>query len=524
MQEHARGAAFAALFLFASTASAQLTDLTRAPNPLNAGIAKSLADQIGAGRGDVNTPDSSLYIIARDPFRSVRRGRQLFQRKFAVSQGQGPGIGDGAGDIGSAPGIGAGLSDNCAICHAGPRGSAGIGGSNATRPDHRRAPHLFGIGLKEMLGDEMTAELRGQRAQALAHAAKRGIPVTVQLHSKGVKFGALTARPDGSLDTTKVEGVNPDLRVRPLGRQGTRFAIREFTVQAFRAELGLQALDPDLNAARGGGRAVTPAGMVLDGSTDSFEPFPGVSETNDPDGDGVANEFPTALVDHFEFYLLNYFKPGAHEQTRTTREGRRTFMSIGCGRCHVPDLEIKRDRRVADVDTVFDERTPGFNRLFATAAPLFDEVSDASGHPARKLPRGKPFVVKNIFSDLKRHDLGPAFHERNYNGSIATQFLTAPLWGIGSAGSFGHDGRSINLKEVILRHGGEAERSREEFAQLRHEEQAAIVEFLNSLVLFPPDDTDSNLNPGDPATPGYPQFGHGSIRLPVLFNDPADPE
>lgn len=524
MKQYARATALAALLAFACAAFAQLTDRTRAPNALDAGIAKSLEQQVGAGRGDVDTPDASLYIIARDPFRSVRRGRQLFQRKFAVSQGQGPGIGDGAGDIGAAPGIGAGLSDNCAICHAGPRGSAGIGGSNATRPDNRRAPHLFGIGLKEMLGDEMTEELREQRAEARARAAKLGAAVTVPLVAKGVRFGSLTARPDGSLDTSRVEGVNPDLRVRPLGRQGTRFSLREFTVQAFRAELGLQAFDPDLNAARTGGRAVTPSGMVLDGATDTFEPFPPVTEANDPDGDGVVNEFPTALVDHFEFYLLNYFKPGTHEQTRVTREGRRTFMEVGCGRCHVPDLVIKRDRRVADVETAFDEKIAGFNRLFATATPLFGVVADGSAHPARKLPRGKPFVVKNIFSDLKRHDLGPAFHERNYNGTLTTQFLTAPLWGIGSAGAFGHDGRSINLKEVILRHGGEAQGSRDEFARLRHDEQAALIEFLNSLVLFPPDDTDSNLNPGDPATPGYPQFGHGSIRLPALFNDPTDPE
>ena len=51
-----------------------------------------------------------------------------------------------------------------------------------------------------------------------------------------------------------------------------------------------------------------------------------------------------------------------------------------------------------------------------------------------------------------------------------------------------------------------------------------MLEFLGSLVLFPPDDTASNLNPGNPSTPGFPQSGHGSIKLPVLFNNPADPE
>jgi hypothetical protein len=50
--------------------------------------------------------------------------------------------------------------------------------------------------------------------------------------------------------------------------------------------------------------------------------------------------------------------------------------------------------------------------------------------------------------------------------------------------------------------------------------------FLNTLVLFPPDDTASNLPGGAavPSTPGYPQFVHGSIRLVGVFNDPNDPE
>jgi hypothetical protein len=51
-----------------------------------------------------------------------------------------------------------------------------------------------------------------------------------------------------------------------------------------------------------------------------------------------------------------------------------------------------------------------------------------------------------------------------------------------------------------------------------------MIEFLNSLVLFPPDDVASNLDPGDRSTLGFPQFGHGSIKLTVLFNNPNDPE
>src|SRR2546422_3979689 len=144
-------------------ADAQLIDRTLAPNAAGEGIAKSLVDQAGVGRGSDTTPGSSIFIIDRDPFRAIRRGRQLFQRKFTRNQGQGPVTGDGAGDINTNLAIGAGLVDSCAGCHGRPRGTAGAGGNVVTRPDSRDAPHLFGLGLKEMLADEMTTDLRSTR-------------------------------------------------------------------------------------------------------------------------------------------------------------------------------------------------------------------------------------------------------------------------------------------------------------------------------------------------------------------------
>ena len=158
--------AIVVIFLIAATgflvipAVSQLIDRTQNPNNLNFGIAKSLSQQVGAGRGDMMTPDSSAFIISRDPFRSIRRGRQLFQRMFLRSQGVGPMATDGIGDINTNLALGAGLADSCAECHGRPRGSAGFGGVVATRPDSRDAPHLFGLGLKEMLADEITTDLR----------------------------------------------------------------------------------------------------------------------------------------------------------------------------------------------------------------------------------------------------------------------------------------------------------------------------------------------------------------------------
>jgi len=489
---------------------AQLIDRTTAPNTSGDGIALSLAEQIGAGRGDWLTEDSSLFIIHRDPFRAIRRGRQLFQRKLTVAAGVGPVLGDGAGNIEVDRIIGAGLTDSCAACHGRPRGAAGFGGDVVTRPDSRDAPHLFGLGLKEMLADEMTAELRAIRAQAVAAATRTGRSTRLPLVAKGIRFGYISALSNGAVDTSEVEGVDPDLRIRPFFAHGETMSIREFIAGALNAEMGIQVADPDLAAADAGLRVMTPSGMVLDGTTDNIE--------GPPTGPG---ELDPAVVDFLEFYLLNYFKAGRGEITQDVDTGQRLLEKIGCTACHVPDLTIARDRRVADVETVFDPERGHLNRLFATARGLFVTIPDVPTLPAPKHPLLGRFVVRNIYTDFKRHDLGPAFHEREYDGATRREFLTTPLWGVGSTPPYGHDGRSINLAEVILRHGGEGQAARDAFALLSRQSQQDIITFLHSLVLFPPDDTASNLDPGDPTAPGFPQKGHGSIKLTVLFNNPA---
>jgi len=85
---------------------------------------------------------------------------------------------------------------------------------------------------------------------------------------------------------------------------------------------------------------------------------------------------------------------------------------------------------------------------------------------------------------------------------------------------------------VILRHGGEAQASRDAFAMLSSQDlqnggqgdAGDLLHFLETLLLFPPDDTASNLHPGNPSAPNFPKNGHGSIKLTVLFNNPKDPE
>jgi len=281
--------------------------------------------------------------------------------------------------------------------------------------------------------------------------------------------------------------------------------------------MGMEVADPILCAVTDPAnpqRAVSPAGFVYDPAQDTFK-APSICDPNeDGDGDGVVNEIDPALLDHLEFYLLNYFKPGQYDVTWRVRRGLETFEEIGCTECHKQNLTLDHDRRVADVETRFDPGQGLYNRLYATAIPLFEELDDGYPYP-QLLPRKERFVVRNIFTDLKRHDLGPYFHERNYDGSYQTLFVTEPLWGVGSSAPYGHDGRSINLEEVIHRHGGEAQASRDRYEDLPENEQSNMLTFLRSLILFPPDDTASNLNPA--VADGDPQTEHGSINLSALF-------
>jgi hypothetical protein len=541
--------------------TAQLRDVTQNPDIIgvpghpgdSAGIGISFEAEQGSSpddHGSVDLAGSSRFIISRDPARAIRRGRQLFQRKFTVAQGNGPTTNDGIGSSGADVSRSAGFADSCAACHGRPRGSAGFGGDVATRPDSRDAPHLFGLGLQEMLGDEITKELRTIRAEAVTIAQLINVPVTRTLTSKGISFGSLTANPDGSVDGSGVVGINQDLRIRPFFAQGGTVSIREFLVGAFNAEMGLESPDIDMINAQTT-EVVTPSGMVLDGRVDFIENAPVQTPEADSDADGVTNEIPVSIVDFMEFYLLHYFKPAIGKPSQEATLGRILFTQIGCTSCHVPNLTIDRDRRVADVETNFNAMQGNpLNRMFAVATLSVvpdPAVPATESAPGGLLAAGGSFVVRNFFADFKRHNLGPNFAERNYVNFVAqvsgfgpgpgaplpvepppvapfnfvVQHITEPLWGVGDTPPYGHDGRSGNLEDIILRHGGEADAARAGFVALPAFAQGWLQTFLRSLVLFGPDDTASNLLPANPATPGFPQIGHGAISLAQIFRTPG---
>ena len=158
--------------------------------------------------------------------------------------------------------------------------------------------------------------------------------------------------------------------------------------------------------------------MLLSGTIDKIEGPQAASVTSDGDGDGVVNEIPQSIVDFEEFYLLHYFKPGTQitpTNSSAVTMGRATFTAIGCVTCHKPTFTIASDRRVADLETNFSDFNPmtpttsgnPFNRHVrgGVAVPR-PPPTTGSGLPTLKRHSNHSFVVRNIFTDFKRHDLG----------------------------------------------------------------------------------------------------------------------
>ena len=158
-----------------------------------------------------------------------------------------------------------------------PRPAARLGRLRRRRghaPDSRDAPHLFGLGLQEMLADEITDRLCARSAPRPSPTADRD---EAAVDPRAASPRASTSAPSPPTPTAPSTpracvGVNPDLRVRPFFAQGGTISIREFLVGAFNAEMGLESADPDLLRAAARRRAsLTPSGMVLDGALDAIE-------------------------------------------------------------------------------------------------------------------------------------------------------------------------------------------------------------------------------------------------------------
>ncbi|MXN65214.1 hypothetical protein GR183_09915 [Stappia sp. GBMRC 2046] len=326
--------------------------------------------------------------------------------------------------------------------------------------NQRNSIALQGVGLVELLAREMTAELHRQRKAALAEARETGEAVARPLSSKGVSFGAITARPDGIVDFAKLEGVDQDLVIRPLSHKGVIVSLRQFTVNALNAHHGIQA------AERFGARWT---------GTDDF------------DGDGIGDEIGEGDVSALVAWLATREAPGRKTDLpdiwrEAAAEGEKRFSEIGCAECHIPALPLEA--------AVFTDPGPldtaGTLRQAEVDRPIQLDLEALSW--VKALPRDdQGRILVPLFGDLKRHKVSDQRRERLGNELLAQRFverdvfMTAELWGVGSTAPYGHRGDLTTLDEVIRAHAGEATEIRKRYEDLGEEDRQSIVAFLRSL-------------------------------------------
>jgi hypothetical protein len=334
-----------------------------------------------------------------------------------------------------------------------------IPGTLSTVGNERNTPGMWGAGAIEMLAREMTADLHAIRSRALALARQNRRKTTLPLQTKGVHFGSISAYPDATVDTSAVEGVDPDLIIKPFHQKGVVVSLRQFTNTAFNHHHGIQ----------------------------SVERF---GRDTDPDQDGVRNELTEGDITTATLFQASLAFPGQviprhPKRALAVHRGEQLFEKIGCAHCHRPVLELK-SRYYTEPNPY---NPPGNLRPQDDAGTIRLDLTRDGEHPRPRLTSRGTILVR-AYTDLKRHDLGddPRINnERLVQAGVPTRvFLTKRLWGGASEPPFLHNGRATLLTDAIDAHGGEAANARRAFWSLSEYERACVIEFLKSLQVLPP--------------------------------------
>jgi len=341
-----------------------------------------------------------------------------------------------------------------------------------TIADSRKTIGMFGSGFIEMLARQITADLRTIRDATPAGGSSA-------LLSKGISFGTISRKADGSWDISRVVGIAwlslrsqgpndpPTLIIRPFHQSGSVISLREFSNNAFNHHHGIQA----------------------------EERF-GVGV--DADGDGYVNELTRADVSAVTIFQATLPPPGrvidADSEIRAAViNGEEKFRKIGCVDCHIENLPLDNRGWIYAEPNPYNPRG---NLRLGDAPTLTVDLTDPN-LPAPRLRQVNGVVFLPSYTDFKMHDIkiGPADPNReplDMNQPPGTpaffagnsKFITRRLWGIANQHSFGHHGLYTTMRESVLGHAGEAAASNDAFRALAKYDQDSIIEFLKSLQIL----------------------------------------
>jgi len=342
-----------------------------------------------------------------------------------------------------------------------------------TIANSRKTIAMFGSGFVEMLARQITADL-----QAIRDTTPFG--TSRALMSKGIGFGYIGRRLDGTWDVSRVVGIPapslttagsnspPSLVIRPFHQAANVISLRQFTNNAFNHHHGIQSEER--------------FGLGVDA-----------------DGDGFVNELTRADVTAVTVFQATLAVPGrVISSDRDVRAaviaGEHKFKDIGCTICHIPVLPLDNQ------GWLYSEPNPynpaGNLRPGDAPALTVDLTSDALPQPRLKPVNGVVYIP--AYTDFKLHNITSGPDDPNREpldmnqpagspGFFAgnNKFITRKLWGIANQHPFGHHGLYTTMREATLAHAGEALDSRQQFETLSEYDQSAVIEFLKSLQILP---------------------------------------
>lgn len=474
-------------------------------------------------------PGTSMYLQRKDPWLAYELGHSYFEREWATADGV-------FASLRSRPLAGA--VNSCAMCHNLPFRTAGSGGNVGDPPGFgQNAPHLFGIGLVETIALQVRqqilasfdtnhngyldvpAETNGRRAVVEAAPGVNldfgsledldgdgfpGLNNVIKITFVDMVGTAIPPRSDGTTARLGDPGVSGyDLAIGFLSSTTTDHqmaSLRMFTIGVIQTVMGLAITDHTISNDSGTGRDR----RAHDGWAETSNS--GAPQLYFPllKGDCVRPCLPLSEgeLDLIEWYLLNHPSPAVAVQTKETERGRKLLGDLGCTKCHVADWHIRSadekggltgDRRFFNLEVKPDPAAGGFQ---GNLQKLTADNPQDDGAPVYLPQRGR-YVVKNIFTDMRHHDVGERFYLYRHSAGrvyVNKMFRTPPLWGAGSSAPYGYDGRSPTLDDVIRRHGGDAHVSRKAYSSSPLPDRKAVIAFLKSLVLYQPDELPTDIN------------------------------
>ncbi|MBI4337364.1 MAG: hypothetical protein HY683_06010 [Chloroflexi bacterium] len=198
-----------------------------------------------------------------------------------------------------------------------------------------------------------------------------------------------------------------DDNANPHNWKGNVPTVRAFTAGALKGEIGLESVE----------KVAEMAGVSL-----------AEAAALDPDNDGLLAEMTVGDVTAMTAFQASLPRPYQIDAADSgVIRGRQVFLNTGCATCHQPVQVLQ--------STILDLTNP-----------------ETAG--VARVPLGSPEV--ELFSDLKRHKMGPLLAEPGAQGGIpADVFKTKELWGVGDSSPYLHNGSVDTLEEAIAKHRGQ---------------------------------------------------------------------